>query len=209
MRTNATPEEIVRYSPRYMDVINLKTNKLETVDAVEFLRQVGEQVPMVEQLVSVYSDGHLRQPLVGGMDFEKDDLVVAFEGLLNRTPFAERIHALLNLLERELKHPADIEFASDGKDLYLLQCRAQAPTKHAKPAPIPRDIPNSRLIFSALRSSIRAWSRVFIPTLAPGSMTPGSWWVLASRIRLRTAGVATITSMAATLPVPPTRGTRV
>ena len=138
LRANATPEEVVRYSPRYMDVINLNTNKFETVDVVEFLRQVGDEMPAVEQLVSVYEEGHLRQPMMGGIDFERDDLVVAFEGLLNRTPFVKQIDALLKLLERELKHPADIEFASDGKDLYLLQCRAQAPAKHAKPAPIPR-----------------------------------------------------------------------
>ena len=151
LRANATPEEVVRYSPRYMDVINLNTNKFETVDVGEFLGQVGDEMPAAEQLLSVFSDGHLRQPMVGNVDFAKDDLVVTFEGLLNRTPFVKQIHALLTLLERELAHPADIEFASDGKDLYLLQCRAQAPAKYAKPAPIPRDIPHSRLIFSANR----------------------------------------------------------
>jgi len=151
LRANATPEEIVRYSPRYMDVINLVTNKFETVDVAEFLRQFGDEMPAVEQLVSVYADGRLSQPLVGSVDFERDDLVVAFEGLLSQTSFVKQIHALLNLLQREMAHPADIEFASDGKDLYLLQCRAQAPTKYARPAPIPRDIPHSRLIFSAKR----------------------------------------------------------
>lgn len=151
LRANATPEEVARYSPRYLDVINLQTNEFETVDAAEFLREAGDRMPAVEQLVSVYKDGRLQQPLVGSIDFERDDLVVAFEGILNRTPFVKQIHALLNVLERELRHPADIEFASDGKDLYLLQCRAQAPAKHAKPAPIPRDIPPSRLVFSANR----------------------------------------------------------
>ncbi len=151
LRANATPEEVVRYSPRYMDVINLNTNKFETVTVTEFLRQLGDEMPAVEQLVSVYEEGHLRQPMLGGIDFEAADLVVTFEGLLSRTPFVKQIHALLNVLEREMQHPADIEFASDGTDLYLLQCRAQAPAKHARPAPIPRDIPHARLIFSANR----------------------------------------------------------
>ena len=44
-------------------------------------------MPAVEQLVSVFADGRLRQPMVGSVDFERDDLVVAFEGLLGRTPF--------------------------------------------------------------------------------------------------------------------------
>ncbi len=151
LRANSTPEEVVRYSPRYLDVINLVTNKFETVDVAQFLRNVGDEFPAVEQLVSVFSDGNLRQPMPGSVDFEQDDLVVTFEGLLSRTPFVKQIDALLRLLERECGYPADIEFASDGKDLYLLQCRAQAPAKHAKPAPIPQDVPQSRMIFSANR----------------------------------------------------------
>jgi hypothetical protein len=151
LRANATPEETVRYAPRYMDVINLATNQFETVEVAEFLRQVGHDVPAVAQLVSAYSDGQLRAALPGNIDFAKDDLVVTFEGLLTRTPFIKQIHALLMLLERELGYPADIEFAFDGQDLYLLQCRAQAPARHARPAPIPRDIPRDRLVFSARR----------------------------------------------------------
>ncbi|MBN2445470.1 MAG: pyruvate, phosphate dikinase, partial [Phycisphaerae bacterium] len=151
LRVNATPEETMRYSPRYMDVIDLRTNQFKTVDVIEFVGKVGDDMPAVEQLVSVYKDGHLRRPLRGNIDFENDDLVVTFDGLLGHTPFVKQIYALLNLLQRELRHPADIEFASDGKDLYLLQCRAQAPTKHAQPAPIPRDIPQSRVVFSANR----------------------------------------------------------
>ncbi len=151
LRANATPEETIRYSPRYMDVINLNTNEFETVEVTQFMRQAGDSLPAVEQLVSVYQDGRLQQPLLGGVDFEKDDVVLTFEGLLTRTPFIQQTHALLTLLQQELKHPVDIEFASDGRDLYLLQCRAQAPAKFAKPAPIPRDIAPSRLIFSANR----------------------------------------------------------
>ncbi len=151
LRANATPEEVMRYAPRYMDVINLNSNKFETVEATDFLRKVGDALPAAELLVSVYEDNHLRQPMVGRIDFENDDLVVTFEGLLNRTPFIKQIHALLKLLEREVAHPIDIEFASDGKDLYLLQCRAQAPAKLTRPAPIPRDIPYQQLVFSANR----------------------------------------------------------
>jgi predicted nucleotidyltransferase len=151
LRANATPEEVIRYAPRYMDVINLNANKFETVEATDFLRQVGDELPAAEMLISVYQDNHLRQSMVGNIDFEHDDLVVTFEGLLNRTPFIKQIDALLKLLEREVAHPIDIEFASDGKNLYLLQCRAQAPAKLTRPAPIPRDIPDQQLVFSANR----------------------------------------------------------
>lgn len=151
LRANTTPEETIRYSPRYMDLINLETNKFETVDVADFLRRAGDEMPAIEKLVSIYEDAHLRQPMLGSLDFKRDDLVVTFEGILGGTPFVKQMHALLKLLKQEVQHPIDIEFAFDGNDLYLLQCRAQAPAKHARPAPIPRDIDPRRLIFSANR----------------------------------------------------------
>jgi predicted nucleotidyltransferase len=151
LRVNATVEEVVRYSPKYIDVINLRTNSFETVEIAQFLRACGGQWPGVEQLVSVYDHGNLRQPLLGQVDFERDDLVVTFEGLLARTTFLKQMRTVLTLLETEIKSPVDIEFASNGRDLYLLQCRAQTPARHCTPAPIPRDIPRDRLLFSAHR----------------------------------------------------------
>jgi predicted nucleotidyltransferase len=151
LRASATPDEAVRYAPRYMDVINLRRNEFETVEMAPFLRQVGDQFPAVEQLLSIYQDGQLRQPLASGIDFQKDDVVVTFAGLLGGTPFVQQIRALLNVLGREMAHPVDIEFASDGRDLYLLQCRALTPGGLARPAPIPRDLPRARVVFSANR----------------------------------------------------------
>ena len=151
LRANTTVDELVRYSPQYLDAICLSHNCFATVRIRDFLRRYGEQMPIVEQLVSVAEDGHLRQPLAGQIDFQRHDLVVTFEGLLRETPFIQQLGQLLALLQRELKTPVDIEFASDGRDLYLLQCRAQNPGKHCAPAPIPRDIPPERLIFSANR----------------------------------------------------------
>lgn len=151
LRVNATPEEVVRYSPRYLDALNLATSRFETVEIAAFLRECGGQMPGVEQLVSVYKDSHLRQPLLGQIDFERDDLAITFEGLLTRTPFIKQVRGLLTLLQEKLGTPADIEFASDGRQLYLLQCRAQNPAKYCAPAPIPRDLPRERLVFTANR----------------------------------------------------------
>jgi uncharacterized protein (DUF1786 family) len=40
-----------------MDVINLETNEFETVAVAELLREVGDELPGVEQLVSVFEHG--------------------------------------------------------------------------------------------------------------------------------------------------------
>jgi pyruvate,water dikinase len=151
LRANATVDETVRYAPRYADVINLETNQLETVAVADLLREVGDELPALEQVVSVYEQDHLRHPMLGQLDCQRDELVVTFEGLLTRTPFVKQMRALLTLLEDKLQTPVDLEFASDGRDVYLLQCRALNPGKHGLPAAIPRNIPAERLLFSANR----------------------------------------------------------
>lgn len=151
LRVNATPEEVVRYAPRYLDVLNLEAGRFETVEAAAFLRDYGAELPGVENLVSIFQDGHLRTPLRGQIEFDRDDLVITFEGLLTRTPFVKQVHTLLKLLEDKMGTPADIEFAHDGRQLVLLQCRAQSRAKLAAPAPIPRDVPPERVLFTAHR----------------------------------------------------------
>lgn len=151
LRVNATVEETVRYAPRYMDVLNLESQTFETVAVADLLRAHGDALPAAEQLVSIYDSGHLRRPLLGQVDFAHDDLVVTFEGLLAGTPFVKEIHALMELLEHEMESPVDVEFASDGQHIYLLQCRAQTPSSYSMPAQIPHDVPRDRLVFTAHR----------------------------------------------------------
>ncbi len=151
LRANATADEVIRYAPRFLDLLNLTTNRFETVRIDDLLRRLGDQVPGVEQLISIHEQGHLRAPLIGQTRFGQDDCIVTFDGLLTRTPFLKRIDALLKRLERELCSPVDIEFASDGENLYLVQCRAQNQGRQYAPAAIPRDVAPNRVLFSANR----------------------------------------------------------
>ncbi len=43
----------------------------------------------------------------------------------------------------------DIEFAHDGKDLYLLQCRPQSYNSENTPSPIPQNIKTDKILFTA------------------------------------------------------------
>ncbi len=151
LRANASPDEIARYSPRWMDVLNLRTNRFETVPIADFLRTSGGELPHVEQLVSILDDGNLRTPLRGRIDFTRHDLIATCEGLLTQTPLVRQLGVLLNLLRRELRTPVDIEFAHDGEHLHLLQCRAQTAARGTSPPPIPRDIHRQRVVFTARR----------------------------------------------------------
>ncbi|NIT57420.1 MAG: hypothetical protein GWN00_14665, partial [Aliifodinibius sp.] len=83
-----------------------------------------------------------------GIDFGKRNLVVTFEGLVNRTSFLKQILAILQTLQDKLGTPVDIEFAHDSKNFFLLQCRPQSYSSEAIPASIPKNIPEDKLIFS-------------------------------------------------------------
>jgi predicted nucleotidyltransferase len=102
-------------------------------------------------MVSMVDQDRVRQPMGLEPDWEKDDLVVTFEGVFANTPFVARIRALLEVLEDRLGTPVDIEFACDGDHLYLLQCRAQSYSREDAPVPIPRDLPRDRVVFTANR----------------------------------------------------------
>jgi hypothetical protein len=152
LRVNVTPDEIFRYSPRWMDVINLETSTFETTELRTLMRECGEDYPVVRQIVSIAEENRIRKPAGLEPDFEKDDLVVTFEGLINDTSFVKRMEAILGMLREKLDGPVDIEFASDGTDLYLLQFRAQSHAEEFAPAPIPRNLPREMVLFSAHRS---------------------------------------------------------
>ena len=62
LRVNVTPDEVVRYSPRKMDVINLDTNSFETVEISEVLQNYGNDIPAIERLVSIYADNYIQRP---------------------------------------------------------------------------------------------------------------------------------------------------
>lgn len=151
LRVNVTLDEKIHYSPKKIDVINLQTNSFETVEIRKLLKECGDEYPMIHQLVSILRDERLEQPTGLGIDFERDPLVVTFEGLISRTSFIEQVSTVLRVLQREFRMPVDIEFAHDGKDLYLLQCRPQSYGEASQPAVLPRDVPRDRILFTANR----------------------------------------------------------
>lgn len=151
LRANVTVEEVLRYSPRRVDVINLETNSFETVEVKDLLRSCGARYPQIRQLVSIVDHDRIEQPVGLVPDFDKQEVVFTFEGLIRKTAFVSYVRELLALLQAKLKQPVDIEFAYDGNDFYLLQCRPQSYGGDAVPVAIPQDLPADRVIFSANR----------------------------------------------------------
>ncbi len=151
LRVNVSPDEVLRYSPAMVDAINLRERSFESVGLRQLLRECGTEYPQIADVVSIVEDGTIRAALAPQIDFEKDDLVVTFDGLVTRTPFVVQMRALLKLLQDRLGVPVDVEFAHDGSHLYLLQCRLQSYAAEAAPALIPADLPRERVLFTANR----------------------------------------------------------
>jgi hypothetical protein len=151
LRVNVTAEEAMRYAPKRIDVINLKTCTFETKELPALLRECGGDYPGISKIVSVYEDDHLYSPSAINLDFDRDNLFVTFEGLISRTPFVKQLQTILKTLQQRLNTPVDVEFAADATHLYLLQCRPQSSTAGNVASPIPRDIARDRIIFSANR----------------------------------------------------------
>ena len=151
LRVNVSVDEIVRYTPKKVDVINMKTNTFETIEIKDLLKKGGKEIPSVDKMVSIYDGHRICKPLGHNIDFEKEDVIVTFEGLIMDTPFIPKLRSLLKLLEEKLKSPVDIEFASDGKDFYLLQCRPQSYMEGCEPSPVPKDITKDKILFFSNR----------------------------------------------------------
>ncbi|MBI9101516.1 MAG: nucleotidyltransferase domain-containing protein [Spirochaetales bacterium] len=149
LNVNVSSAEVRKYSPREVDLINLETNSFESLPLTEILAQYGDDYPEVEKIVSAFHDDNLFQRSRMKLDFEKDELITTFDGLIKRTTFTSRIKELLDVLKEHMNTPVDIEFASTGKDLYLLQCRPQFDPSLLKPALIPQDVPEDDILFTA------------------------------------------------------------
>ncbi|MDP2038798.1 MAG: PEP/pyruvate-binding domain-containing protein, partial [Ignavibacteria bacterium] len=125
LRVNVSPEEMRRYSPKRVDMINLETNEFESIEIHTLLEEYGSQYPDFLNVFSVLDGNMMRQPGVLDIDDPSKEFVVTFEGLVGKTDFLKKISSITRTVQEKIKQPVDIEFAHDGKDLYLLQCRPQ------------------------------------------------------------------------------------
>jgi hypothetical protein len=151
LRVNVTLDEIERYSPKKIDVIDLEYRVFRTVELSEVLRLHGHEYPAVARVASVVEDGVARRLRPLTTDFESAHLLADFAGLIDGTPFVEQVGAILSTLEQALDTPVDIEFASDGENFYLLQCRPQSNAGPDASAAIPKRVPEPDVIFTADR----------------------------------------------------------
>ncbi len=156
LRPEDSPKQIRRYSQQYVDLIDLQDNRFETLPVSQVLHS---HYPVLRYLVQVDQGGYLL-PLRSTLLEEKtNQLVLTFNELLRRTPLADRMNRLLNILETNYHSPVDTEFTiqiKNPKDLLpeieisLLQCRPQSHMEEGD-ARLPENILPKDIIFSTPR----------------------------------------------------------
>jgi pyruvate, water dikinase len=149
LRVNSTTDEKIRYSPRYIDVINMDNGKFETVALGEVIEKYGSEYPYLNNIVSEVDENHLTIPSLIGHDYSKNLHIATFDGLVSRTEVIKEIKKLLDIFREKYGTPIDIEFAHDGKNIYILQCRTQSFTEDNHPAELPAHTSKKELLFSA------------------------------------------------------------
>ncbi len=148
LQVNTLVSERIQYSPRYMDVINLKAGIIETVDAIELFKEYADEFPNLSHIVSIHKDGRLVNPPSLMLNPEESDMIITFSNLFEKSDFLKKMKHILFLLEEKIGNPVDVEFASDGEKLYVLQCRPQSQSRGMERQPIPKNVSKDMKLFS-------------------------------------------------------------
>jgi hypothetical protein len=146
LRPEATKAQIIKYSQRLVDVLNLETNQLETVPLKELLPELNQ--PDLGRLASVDRGGVLTRPLTR-VDPGKEKVCLTFEGLLSDKKFSGIMRKVLRKLEEAIGQPVEVEFAYEGGKIYILQCRAYSQFQDVGEVAIPTDVPQDRILFTS------------------------------------------------------------
>lgn len=149
LRVNVSFLEKRKYTPQNIDLIDLTKNEFETHKIRDIIKETGTDYPGIKSMISIVKHDHITQPIGLNTDYENDDILITFEGLIQNGTFVQQIKFLLDTLQEGMRCPVDIEFASNGTDFYILQCRSQTKSKEIQPDPIPRDIPRKKIVFTA------------------------------------------------------------
>jgi len=162
-------QAIRHYSQHFVDLIDLKENRLKTLPVQEVL---SSRLPTLRFMAEVEEDGYLH-PLASNLA-DPDQLVITFNGLLHRTPFAGLMRELLSTLEKHYGTPVDTEFVLQVLDpqaaqpqvsISLLQCRPQSHLSPENEVKLPADLPQEQVVFSTRR-------------MVPRGRLEGVHWVL-------------------------------
>ena len=153
LRPSNDPKAVLRYSQQFIDLIDLEDNSFKTLPVHDVL---DADYPPLRYLSQEEEDGYflsIRSTVIR----DTKHLVLTFDELMRRTPFAERMRVILHSLEQAYHTPVDLEFtlhvdtAAAGKpdlSITLLQCRPQSHLTEMNVESIPTGLKAKEIVFS-------------------------------------------------------------
>jgi hypothetical protein len=156
LRPEVSTKSIRRYSQQYVDVIDLEENSFQTFPITEIL---DPHYPALNYIAQLDRGGYLTPIHSLIMEDEVKQLVLTFDEMLRRTPLAERLRKMLQILEAHYLSPVDTEFTAQitspnslqpEVEICILQCRPQSHLKESQ-VHLPSDIPKEDIIFFTSR----------------------------------------------------------
>lgn len=150
LRPHAGRDDLVKYSQRDVDVINIEKNCFETVSLDEIS---SDDVEYLFDKVAVRDHEGMRILAERGIDREAS-WVITFDGFFSHGDFIQNMKKLMKTLEKGYDYPVDIEFTVNftkegGYKVNLLQCRPLQTRGLGKKVDIPAGIPEKSKIFSS------------------------------------------------------------
>lgn len=146
LRPEVSADQIRKYSQKQVDVLNLRTGSLETIDFRSLCASVDH--PDLFSAVSVQEHDHLAAPMFKTQDLRGKELCLTFDNFLTKTPFIDVARKILSRVEAAYGRPVDIEFAWDEDRLYLLQCRSLSLRKEMQKVSLPKEVARSQILFT-------------------------------------------------------------
>jgi hypothetical protein len=155
LRPSTNPKIIRRYSQQYVDLIDLETNRFQTMSIHDVLNTNYKPLRYIAQMDQ---GGYFRAIRSRVLDGDQSNLVVTFDEFLKRTNFADTIREMLTVLEKAYHQPVDVEFTLSinesqiGKPeicISLVQCRPQAQLMTSAQVHIPKKLEDKDILFES------------------------------------------------------------
>ncbi len=156
LHPEATPRLISQYSQHFVDLIDLQDNQFKTLPVEQVL---SVDHPALRYIAQTFSDDYLLPIRSNLLEGSSSSLVITYDELLRRTPFAGRYRELLSKLEEHYHSPVDTEFTLQLINtlstqpevvICLLQCRPQSQFKESK-AQLPASLNPADVVFTTQR----------------------------------------------------------
>ncbi len=148
-------KQIVKYSQKNIDLLDLEANEFSTYPVSEVLEQMD--YPNLEFLISTMSEDFINDPLYVSLDTSSQNTILTFNNLIKNTDLIKIMDEILTGLEKRWGQPVDIEFTAridtNGEArVNLLQCRPlRLPRMPDSPTILPENLDTKQVLFRTNR----------------------------------------------------------